>query len=1101
LSVVRESRQEDPVRKILITALLAVFVSVRGMSDVIVLEEPTIYPDTETNREFIEKSLVEAAYYVEKVYEGRVILTGGWLGTAGYVSENFSHGIGRTGRGDADYTLRVNAVNDGESRVISLSLIRNSDEKEADPVSFFGPWGPGMGADLGRSVFYLWGAIEDFSAFEGSEPPVYVDEFAAGAIPAARLPVQGVQIYPYSLAMGREGNLLVGGNSLALEMDRYFRILSFPGKSLVEQGNYSYAFAVDTTPGGTVFFMPSTGGEIYSFVPGAERPRRIRTAVSGAAGLAVLPDGSPFVVDSNGKRAILFKDRERKEFDIFPTEYSYITAVTAGPSGNIWVKDTMDRHIRIYSPEGILVDSLIPLADSNELTGTRGIAVFQNGDFLLLSPQGLSRFKRNGEPVWSLDAIPSPEGGGFTTVMDVAVDSGTGLIYLSDYTGRRIIKLLDRGYALARKADVRFENELIRINRTLEDDPYDAEALGRKGGLYEENGAPEAAMAVWERVLESDPFDSRAERRLARLELEILRDGARRLKDTTLELLLTLGPESARDKYSETVKLYEQILYRAPDDAKSTEELADLKRQFELYQSPAAPRVPPLEIASVDIDRLFPSLIQYYTRNPAGTIKVVNPGNEPAKKLRAEVFIKNFMDFPSAGEVESIPPGGEAVIELPVRFNREVFALEEDLPVQVGIILSYSMEGERYEITSSAGTTLYRRTALSWDESAKLAAFVTPNEEVVSRFSHRVASAVTSREEIWNRYRLSGEFLRGIALFDGVGTYGIEYIEDPASPISSVLENSRVVDTVRFPRTTLYYRSGDCDDSTALLCSLFESAGIATAVMTSPGHVFFAYDTGEPASNRWQFEDDDLAVIEYEGTLWVPLEATVVNRGFYTAWKSASALYTRYSGTGEIEFLPVREGWSVYPSLPLPESPFTVVEPPSVRIADAVEVSLGTMRTELYERVARRLRSELISSSGRNRNRKLNMLGILHARFGDFGKAESRFAEALESDSQSLSAYINMANLKLLEGNVDEAVRFLRRGRAVRPDSVMIDLLLAKAYHRGGDRIRAGEHYDAVAEKSPELAESITYIGSEGAAGTRASGAGESEGVFWNIEE
>lgn len=1086
------------MRKILISAIL-VFVSVRGMSDVIVIEEPTIYPDTEPNREFIQKSLVEAAYYVEMTYDGRILLSGGWLETAGYVPGNGRGG--RTGREEGKFTLLVNAANDEGSRVVSLSLTRNSDEKEADPVSFFGPWKPGMGADFGRSVFALWGAVEDYSAFEGSEPPVYVDEFAAGAIPAARLPVQNVQVYPYSLAMGREGNLLVGGNSLALEMDRYFRVLDFPGKVLVEEGNYSYAFAVDTTPGGTVFFMPSTGGEIYSFVPGAERPKRTRTAVSGAAGLAVLPDGSPFVVDSNGKRAILFKGRERVEFDIFTTEYSYITAVTAGPSGNIWIKDTMDRHIRIYSPEGILVDSLIPLADSNELTGTRGMAVFQNGDFLLLSPQGLSRFKRNGEPVWSLDAIPSPEGGGFSTVMDVAVDSGTGLIYLSDYTGRRIIKLLDREYALARKADVRFEEELIRINRTLEDDPYDVDALGRKAALYEENGAPEAAMAVWERLLESDPFDSRAERRLAALELEILRDGARRLKDTTLEILLTLGPESARGKYSETVKLYEQILYRAPDDAKSAEEIDELKRQFELYQSPPAPRVTPLEIDSVDIDRLFPSLIQYYTRNPAGTIKVVNPGNEPAKKLRAEVFIKNFMDFPSAGEVESIPSGGEAVIELPVRFNREVFALEEDLPVQVGITLSYSVNGERYEITSSAGTTLYRRTALSWDESEKLAAFVTPNEEVVSRFSHRVASAVTAREDIRHRYRLSGEFLRGIALFDGLGAYGIEYIEDPASPISSVLENSRAVDTVRFPRTTLYYRSGDCDDSTSLLCSLFESSGIATAIMTSPGHVFFAFDTGEPAANRWQFEDDDLAVIEYEGTLWVPLEATVVNRGFYTAWKSASALYKRYSNTGEIEFLPVRDAWSVYPPLPLPESPFKVVEPVPGRIAEAVDRSFAAVRSKLYEQVTERLEGEIDSASGRSRYKGLNMLGILHARFGETGRAEASFRAAFETDPKGLSAYINLANLMLLENDAEAAIDYLYRGKAVRPDSVMIDLLLAKAYHRGGDRSRAAEYYDAVVRKSPELAESIAYVRSEGVSGKRASDAARTDLFFWEIEE
>lgn len=1092
------------MKKLLWIILIFLTASAAAWSDVILLEPPMIHPATDSNREFIEETLVEAAYFIETVYDGRISLGGRWLESAGYAyyAGRESRGGGHGGPSKGGYTLRVNAVNEEDSRVVSLSMVRNSDGKEAEPVSFFGPWEPGMGADFGRSVFYLWGAIDEFSAFEGIDPPVYVDEFAAGAIPAARLPVQSVQVYPYSLAMGREGRLFVGGNSLALEMDRYFRILGFPGKSLVEQGNYSYAFGVDTTPGGTVFFMPSTGGEIYSFVPGAGRPRRIRTSISGAAGFTVLPDGSPFVVDSNQKRAFLFKGRERIEFDIFPTEYSYITAVTAGPSGNIWVKDTMDRHIRIYSPEGTLVDSLIPLADSQELSGTRGIAVFQNGDFLLLSPQGLSRFRRNGEPMWSIDAIPSPEGGGFTTVMDVAVDSETGLVYLSDYTGRRIIKLLDRTYARNRRADTDFEEELLRINEALRADPYDTGALERKAVLYEENGAPEAAIAVWERVLESDPFDSRAEARLAELELDILKHSARRLKDATLEILLTLGPESARGKYSETVKLYEQILYRAPDDAESARELADLKRQFELLQSPDRNRAPLLKIADVDLDRLFPSLLQYYTRHPAGSVRVVNPGKSPAEGVRAEVFIKNFMDFPSeSGEIASIPPGGEAVIDLPVRFNRQVFALEEDLPVQASVTLSYSADGRRYEVTTHTGATLYRRTALSWDDSRKLAAFVTPNEEVVSRFSHRIASEAASRKEVRENYRLSELFLRGMAVFDGTGVYGIEYIEDPATPITRVLENTGAVDTVRFPRTTLYYRSGDCDDSTALLCSLFESAGISTAVMTSPGHVFFAFDTGEPESNRWQFAADGLEVIVHEESLWVPLEATVVNRGFFAAWENASEIYRRHSESGEIEFLPVREAWTTYPSLPLPESPFTVVEPVPGRVAETLDRSLSSLRKELYDRVIGGLEADLAGVSGRRRGKVLNMLGILHARFGDTRKAEGRFREALEGDPKSLSAYVNLANLMLLEGKGEAAIEYLERGKAVRPDSLLLDILLAKAYHGEGDRERAAEHYDAVVKKSPELAETIAYVRAADSSGARASDAARTDPFFWDIGE
>ena len=37
---------------------------------------------------------------------------------------------------------------------------------------------------------------------------------------------------------------------------------------------------------------------------------------------------------------------------------------------------------------------------------------------------------------------------------------------------------------------------------------------------------------------------------------------------------------------------------------------------------------------------------------------------------------------------------------------------------------------------------------------------------------------------------------------------------------------------------------GDCDDSTALYCSLLESVGIKTALIQLPNHVLMAFDLG-----------------------------------------------------------------------------------------------------------------------------------------------------------------------------------------------------------------------------------------------------------------
>ena len=1084
------------MKKIILGIALVLFASVFApAADIIHIDKVYIHPGTKENRQYIKNIMLDASFYIEKVYGGKITLSGvDEIGVEkGQTSRD--HSQGRT----PDFTLQISASHEPDSKVISFNMTRTKDGKEAETIPYLGEWVDGLGADIGRSIFYQWASTYDFDLFEGTEPAAFVDEFAMDMIPRAAIPVQNVQLYPYSLAVKSNGDLLVGANSIAIELTRNFRILDFPGKELVEKGNYTYAFGIDVTPGGTIYFKPSTGGDLYSLIPGATRTRRLRTGISGPASFAVLPDGSAVLVDATQKKAFLLRDKKRIDLDIFQFEYSYITEVCSGPSGNIWVKDTMDRHIRIYSPEGKKVDAILPLAGAQDLSGVRGIAVYRNGDFILLSQTALMKFKHNGEPLWRLDELPSPDGGSYNMIMDVGVDSDTGLIYLTDYSGRRLFKLLDTAYARQVNADVAFEMEMMEQNKALMHDPYDADSLSVKAEMYEEAGAVEAAMTYWQRVLESDPFDMQAEERLVKLELKLLENQADGLRKRAVETLHTLGPESARQYYSEAVKVYEQILFKNPSDMESKRELQALKEEFQLFEGPQRKQGKPLQVVAAKIKRLFPSLLQYYREHPAGSVVVKNPFDQEARNVRAEVFIKNFMDFPAETEkAVSVPPGGTVEIDLPVQFNRSIFTLEEDLPVQVQITLNYQLAGEPQTVTTYKTSTLYRRTALSWDDSRKLAAFIMPNEEVVSQFSHRAASAQAGQGD----FRLSTGFLRAASICDAVGVYGIEYIEDPSSPITSVLENADVVDTVRFPRTTLHYRSGDCDDSTALLCSLLESAGVSTAIMTSPGHVFFAFDTGEPASNAWQYSSETCETIVHENTVWIPVEATILHKGFFTAWEEASKLVGRYSALGELEFLPVREAWGVYPALPLPESAFTIAEPAPERVGKALDESFGAVKASLYEKVVDTLTANLKRASARSSIKLMNRLGILHARFGEDEKAESVFRKALDTAPSSVSAYVNLANLKLLQDKPKEALSLLEKGKRLRPESVVINLLLAKTYHQTGNSVKAKDHYRLVEDQSPEAAKSIAYIDGDGGSGSaRASEAAKQEPFYWDVEE
>lgn len=77
-----------------------------------------------------------------------------------------------------------------------------------------------------------------------------------------------------------------------------------------------------------------------------------------------------------------------------------------------------------------------------------------------------------------------------------------------------------------------------------------------------------------------------------------------------------------------------------------------------------------------------------------------------------------------------------------------------------------------------------------------------------------------------------------------------------------------------------------------------------------------AFDTGEPEA------------IRHGGTLWLPVETTVLDKGFYTAWREASVLYRRHEPSGYIEFLPLSGAWQRYRPAPLATASFELVDPP-----------------------------------------------------------------------------------------------------------------------------------------------------------------------------
>ena len=543
--------------------------------------------------------------------------------------------------------------------------------------------------------------------------------------------------------------------------------------------------------------------------------------------------------------------------------------------------------------------------------------------------------------------------------------------------------------------------------------------------------------------------------------------------EKALRLLEEVGPETARRHYQEAVRLFEGHLARHPQDGEARRRQDELRRRFE-----ARPEEDPagraLAVDHVEAEDLFPALLDRYHRRPAVRLTVRNTDGRPLRDVQAALSVPDYLDFPSESEpVAALEPGASAVLELKVPLNRRALELEESLPVQGQVELSWrggDAGGEVRRRRVTIGFTLHRRTALRWDDSGRLASFITPNEGVVGTFALRAADASPPAP-----FRLSARLLRAALVCDALGAYGLRYVEDPDSPLTAALGGRGVVDTVRFPRETLRLRSGDCDDTTALLASLLEAAGIRTAVMTSPGHVFLAFESGESAA--WLLEGSDRSVIRHGSSVWIPVETTVLQQGFLRAWQEASRLVREHEGQGRIEFLPLGDLRERYPPIPLAESLLAAAEPEAAQTAALHDRTLGNLLAALHDGPARALEAGLAAARGAEALRLRNRLGILHARFGRDELAERSFQEALEAQPAFLPAACNLANLKLLRGELEAAERVLQRALEHDPQSTAAHLLLAQLHQRRQDPVRAQEHWRVVQRRDPPLAGRYAHLG------------------------
>jgi tetratricopeptide (TPR) repeat protein len=990
-------------------------------------------------------------------------------------------------------TITVTALEAPEERYIVLS----SEEGPAAGTSLLlrSAWDGVLPLVLTQALRYFEPAIFGYPAgvgATGSESPLrFVDEFPFESLRPPS-PTHGMLgLYPMGLATLPDGNVVVAGSTFAVEVDSLFRVQSFPGVELLDAGNYGYARAVGATPAGTVYLQPAQGTDIYRIIPGAPAPQRIRRAGGGFGPLVVLPDGSVVTIDAVGKRAFRVSGRDRLELPLFSHPDAYISAAAPGPAGNIWTFEAVERRILIHSPEGRMIDSIIPAIPPTAASQTVGLAPYRDGSFLLLTREGLWKVARDGQPEWSLSSLPDGRESGFLQSAAVAVDSEGGFVYIADSQRRNLVRLEDAGVTVSSRAPE--HRSLAELAARIAAAGEEPELLAEKARLYAEMGATVLAEATWRYVLDLDPFHREARDGLEEVEFARLLRQADLMAEDARAKLSNLGPASARDSYLQALQLYEQVLAIRPATAEARSRMESLQREFAGSEGGDGRRNP-LFLDGVVLDNVFPALFSTYRTRPLGTARVVNRGDVPLEGLRAAVSVRRYSDFPTVTDFPgTIPPGESREIPLRLLLNTNVFEVEEDLPIQALIRVTAGTGTAEYSVESTASLTLHPRTALTWIETERLGAFITPNESNISRFALLATGAggpegsgETGGSQPFSR-AFSRPFLRAARIVDTVGLYGITYVEDPRTPISAILGRTDVIDTVRLPRTTLLNRAGDCDDTSALLASLLEAAGIATAVVTTPDHVLIAFNTGEPSANAWLYESAGFPVFDYEGAVWLPIETTVFGRGFVATIEAAAKRIQAAGGIEAVGFVATDVARSRYPTIPVPPTQLNLALPGELRIEHQGEATGRRLFESIYTPAlasAEALSGAAAGGDPRDPAR-LSKIGSLHSRFGMTDWAVESFEAALEADPHSPIPRVHYATHLLSRRQPDRAIEVLEPAAERFPESMLIRALLARSYLDAGRFRDAEGHVVLVNDRAPALARRYAIVDRE--AGARAS--------------
>lgn len=478
--------------------------------------------------------------------------------------------------------------------------------------------------------------------------------------------------------------------------------------------------------------------------------------------------------------------------------------------------------------------------------------------------------------------------------------------------------------------------------------------------------------------------------------------------------------------------------------------------------TPKAPlTVPPIEISTIEIGEIFAAAYKYYESHPLGKVAITNNTDRTYSKVKVSFGIKDFMDYPTEIEIASIDPKQKIELQLKPVFNNKILEVTENTPLQSELALTYYLAGEAKTVKRTFPVMLYERQAIRWDQKAKVGAFVTSKDPVITDFTR---AAVQPYVDLYPNLDKSLVYAR--VLYDTLGVMGVSYIVDP-TPFQEFSENTAIVDYTQYPRDVLNRKSGDCDDLSMMFAAALENIGVETALVDVPGHVFMMFNTGLAEKERKTIGFPDEQLVLYQGSVWIPVEMTMVGSSFTRAWQKGAEEYRDWTAKGKADIISIHKAWEQFKPVTLPSSDF---RPAKVKSEEIEAKYKGELETLGRQRLANLSAGYLDSLKKKPDDLDtLGQLGILYGENGLTSEALEQFQKMLALDKTSAVALNNIGNISYLQGRFDDARQAYESALKSTPGEPGIMVNLSRVLLQTGKKEEAKKLFQDAAAIDPRM--------------------------------